>query len=130
MVREVDTPDTPAPHVALLGHWPYTVMVSHAGSGYSRYEDLAVTRWRADATRDATGQFIYLRDLGGGRVWSAGYQPVCGAADWYRAYLATDRVAIHRGDGQVETRTEIVAVPIDGAEKAMHQLHSTAAGAR
>jgi cyclic beta-1,2-glucan synthetase len=116
VVREVDTPGTPAPHVALLGHWPYTVMVSHAGSGYSRYEDLAVTRWRADATRDATGQFIYLRDLRGGRVWSAGYQPVCGAADWYRAYLATDRVAIHRGDGQVETRTEIVAVPIDGAE--------------
>ncbi|HVL17433.1 MAG TPA: glucoamylase family protein, partial [Gemmatimonadales bacterium] len=116
VVREVDTPDTPAPHLALLGHWPYTVMVSHAGSGYSRYEDLAVTRWRADATRDATGQFIYLRDLRGGRVWSAGHQPVCGAADWYRAYLATDRVAIHRGDGQVETRTEIVAVPIDGAE--------------
>ena len=116
VVREVDTPGTPAPHVALLGHWPYTVMVSHAGSGYSRYEDLAVTRWRADATRDATGQFIYLRDLGAGRVWSAGYQPVCGAADWYRAYLATDRVAIHRGDGKVETRTEIVAVPIDGAE--------------
>ncbi|HKU60068.1 MAG TPA: glucoamylase family protein, partial [Gemmatimonadales bacterium] len=116
VVREIDTPDTPAPHVALLGHWPYTAMVSHAGSGYSRYEDLAVTRWRADATRDATGQFIYLRDLGDHRVWSAGHQPVCAPADWYRAYLATDRVAIHRGDGRVETRTEIVAVPADGAE--------------
>jgi cyclic beta-1,2-glucan synthetase len=116
VVREVDSPDTPAPHIALLGHWPYTAMVSHSGSGYSRYEDLAVTRWRADATRDATGQFIYLRDLTDNRLWSAGYQPACIAADWYRAYLATDRVAIHRADGQVETRTEIAAVPADGAE--------------
>ncbi len=43
-----DTPDTPQPHVALLGELPYTIMVSHAGGGYSRYESLAVTRWRAD----------------------------------------------------------------------------------
>ena len=48
-VREIDTPDTPQPHVALLGHLPYTIMVSHCGAGYSRYEELAVTRWRADA---------------------------------------------------------------------------------
>jgi cyclic beta-1,2-glucan synthetase len=75
VVREVDTPDTPAPHIALLGHFPYTIMVSHCGAGYSRYEDLAVTRWRADATRDNTGQFCYLRDIGDDRVWSAGHQP-------------------------------------------------------
>jgi cyclic beta-1,2-glucan synthetase len=116
VVRELDTPDTPAPHIALLGHWPYTAMVSHCGAGYSRFEQLAVTRWRADGTRDATGQFCYLHDVKSGRVWSAGHQPVCVEADWYRAYLATDRVAIHRGDGDIETRTEIVAVPADGAE--------------
>ena len=115
-VRELDTTDTRAPHVALLGHWPYTAMVSHCGAGYSRYEQFAVTRWRADSTRDATGQFCYLRDVASGRVWSAAHQPVCAAADWYRAWLATDRVAIHRGDGEIETRTEIAAVPADGAE--------------
>ena len=115
-VRELNSPDTPAPHVALLGHLPYTVMVSHCGAGYSRYEDLAVTRWRADATRDASGQFCYLRDVGSGRVWSAGHQPTCAPADWYHALLATDRVGIHRRDGAVETRTEIAAVPADGAE--------------
>src|ERR671918_1683336 len=112
-VRHVDTTDTPAPHVALLGHLPYTVMVSHCGSGYSRFEELAVTRWRADGTRDNTGQFCYLRDVGDGRVWSAGHQPVCAPADRYRAFLATDRVTIHRADGLIETRTEIAAVPAD-----------------
>ena len=64
-------PTRPQPHVALLGHLPYTIMVSHCGAGYSRYEELAVTRWRADGTRDATGQFCYLKDLSTGRVWSA-----------------------------------------------------------
>lgn len=62
-VREVDTPDTLQPHVSLLGHLPYTIMVSHCGAGYSRYESLAVTRWRSDGTRDSTGQFCYVKDL-------------------------------------------------------------------
>ena len=116
VVREVASPDTPAPHVALLGHLPYTVMVSHCGSGYSRFEDQAVTRWRADGTRDHTGQFCYLREVSEGRVWSAAHQPVCAPAERYRAFLATDRVTIHRADGPIETRTEIAVVPADAAE--------------
>jgi cellobiose phosphorylase len=115
-VRELETCDTPAPHVALLGHLPYTVMVSHCGGGYSRYETLAVTRWQADGCRDATGQFCYVKDLSTGRVWSAAHQPVCAPADWYRAHLATDRVTFHRADGEIETRTEIAVVPEDSAE--------------
>jgi len=116
VVREVDLPDTPQPQVALLGHQPYTVMVSHCGGGYSRYDDVAVTRWRADGTLDATGQFCYVQDLTAGRVWSAAHQPVGAPADWYRAYLATDRVTFHRADGDIETRTEISVVPADAAE--------------
>jgi cyclic beta-1,2-glucan synthetase len=115
-VRELDTPDTPAPHVALLGHLPYTIMVSHCGGGYSRYETQAVTRWVSDGCRDATGQFCYVKDLSTGRTWSAAHQPVCAPADWYHAYLATDRVTFHRADGDVETRTEIAVVPEDSAE--------------
>ncbi|HJR63517.1 MAG TPA: glucoamylase family protein [Gemmatimonadaceae bacterium] len=115
-VREIDATDTPIPHVALLGHLPYTIMVTHCGGGYSRYEQLAVTRWRADATRDHTGQFCYVKDVTGGRMWSAAHQPVCAPADWYRALLASDRVTFHRSDGEIETRTEIAVVPEDSAE--------------
>ncbi|MGH7464525.1 MAG: glucoamylase family protein, partial [Longimicrobiales bacterium] len=115
-VREFDRPDTPSPHIALLGRAPYTLMVSHNGSGYSRYEDQAVTRWRADGTRDASGQFCYIKDVTQGRIWSTAHQPVCVPADSYRAYLATDRVTFHRTDGDIETRTEIAVVPDDAAE--------------
>jgi cyclic beta-1,2-glucan synthetase len=116
VVREFDTADTKQPHVAFLGHAPYTVMVSNAGAGYSRHEDLAVTRWRADGTRDNTGQFCYVKDIARARTWSAAHQPVCAPADWYRALLATDGVTLHRFDGEIETRTEIVVVPEDAAE--------------
>src|SRR5690348_2452060 len=91
-------------------------MVSHCGAGYSRYEDLAVTRWRADGTRDNTGQFCYVKDVRRRRVWSAAHQPVCAVAEHYQALLATDRVTFTRRDGDIETRTEIAIVPQDSAE--------------
>ena len=115
-VREVVAPNTPHPQIALLGRLPYTIMVSHCGAGYSRYEDLAVTRWRADGTRDHTGQFCYVKDVSAGRLWSAAHQPVCAPADWYRALLATDRVTFHRADGPIETLTEVAVVAQDSAE--------------
>ncbi|MEX1184876.1 MAG: glucoamylase family protein [Gemmatimonadota bacterium] len=116
VVREFSSPDLELPHIALLGRHPYTVMLSHAGAGYSRYEDLAVTRWRADTTADATGQFCYVRDVITGRTWSTAHQPVGAHADWYRVLLATDRVTFHRVDGPIETLTEIAVVPEDAAE--------------
>lgn len=116
VVREYETVDTLRPHVALLGHAPLTVMVTHAGGGYSRCEGLAVTRWRSDGTRDDTGQFCYVRDCTTGRVWSSGHQPTGTLATRYRAQLATDRVTIDRSDGVIDTRTEIVVAPEDSAE--------------
>ena len=41
----------------------YHVAISNAGGGYSRWRDLAVTRWHEDPTRDCWGTFGYLRDL-------------------------------------------------------------------
>src|SRR2546425_8949688 len=59
--------------------FPYTtlfrsVMVTAAGSGYSRWRGLAITRWREDVTRDVGGMYVFLRDVGSGESWSAGYR--------------------------------------------------------
>lgn len=115
-VRAIETLDTPQPQVALLGSLPYRVMISHCGSGYSRYEDRAVTRWRADGTRDNTGQFCYVRDLKADRTWSTSHHPTCARADVYQALLATDRVTFLRADGDIETRTEVAVAAADSAE--------------
>ena len=41
-------------------------MVTNAGGGYSRRQNLAMTRWREDITTDAWGTFCYVRDLESG----------------------------------------------------------------
>jgi len=114
--RHLDSADTLQPRITLLGHAPYTAMIDNAGAGYARFEQMAVTRWRNDGTLDDTGQWCYVRDIAADRVWSAAYQPVGAAADWYRVTFASDRATFHRRDGDIETRLEVTVVPDDSAE--------------
>jgi cyclic beta-1,2-glucan synthetase len=116
VVREFDTAQTAEPRVGLLGDLPYCVLITNAGGGYSRSNGMAVTRWRADATRDDTGQWIYVKDVSTRRVWSAAHQPTGIVPDSYRATFATDRAVFRRRDGDIETRTDIIVVPRDRAE--------------
>ncbi len=129
-VRELDTPNTPQPRVSLLGNMPYTTIVSNAGAGGSRYNDMAINRWRNDGTRDDYGQWCYVRDVSAGRVWSAGYQPVCAEPDWYRVLFASDRATFHRGDGDIDTTMEIAVAPGEAAEVRRITVHNTGAAPR
>ena len=78
-------------------------MLTSAGSGYSRWRDIAVTRWREDATRDCWGSYIYLRDTQTNQVWSAGYQPCGVEPETYEACFFEDRAEIHRRDRALHT---------------------------
>ena len=91
----------------LLTNGRYSALVTAAGSGYSALGDYQLTRWSADATRDADGFFAYLRDLDSRRCWSAGYQPVQSVPDWYRVSAGSGVVIIVRHDAGIELRTEI-----------------------
>ncbi len=116
MSRRLSTPATPFPRTHLLSNTQYGVMLTNAGSGYSTCRGLDVTRWREDATRDASGLFIYIRDVGGDALWSAGYQPTCRAADHYEAIFSADKVSFRRLDASIETVTEITVSPEARAE--------------
>ena len=74
-MRVFTDPGAATPEVNLLSNGRYHVVVSSAGGGYSRWRDLAVTRWREDPTRDCWGSFCYLRDLDSGALWSTAWQP-------------------------------------------------------
>ncbi|HUI28323.1 MAG TPA: hypothetical protein VL403_19740, partial [Candidatus Kryptonia bacterium] len=71
------------PHASLLANGRYSVLVSGAGTGYSAWNEYALTGWSGDRVEDADGLFVYLRDLDRGEVWSAGYQPTGRSADAY-----------------------------------------------
>jgi cyclic beta-1,2-glucan synthetase len=91
-------------------------MLTAAGSGYSRWRDLAITRWREDATRDDTGSYVYLRDVASGKRWSAGFQPSGKAPKSYEVSFSEDRAEFNRRDGVIATRFEVVVSPGDDAE--------------
>ncbi len=120
--RIFTSPDTPAPEVQLLSNGRYHVMVTQAGGGYSRWNDLAVTRWREDGTRDNWGSFCYIRELASGTVWSTAYQPTLKLPEHYEAIFSEGRAEFRRHDtlddaeGVIETYTEIVVSPEDDIE--------------
>ena len=115
-VRVVGSADTPLPEVQLLSNGRYHVMITNAGGGYSRWKDLAVTRWREDATCDNWGAYCYLRDVASGATWSAAHHPTRKRADAYEAIFSEARVEFRRRDFEYETHTEIVVSPEDDIE--------------
>jgi cellobiose phosphorylase len=116
IMRVRTDPGSPVPEVHLLSNGRYHVMVTSAGGGYSRWHDLAVTRWREDPTRDCWGTFCYLRDLNSGRFWSSAYQPTLKASTSYKAIFAQGKAEFRRRDDELETHTEISVSPEDDIE--------------
>ncbi len=133
LVRRYVTPHTVTPRAHLLSNGSLSVMLTNAGGGYTRWRDIAVTRWREDSTCDAWGTFCYVRDLTASSVsaepafWSAGFQPSGRDADSYEATFAPDRAVIRRRDGSIETFTEVAVSPEDDAEITPHRDHQSLA---
>ena len=115
-VRRLHSAHDAVPQTHLLSNGRYSVMITSAGSGYSRWRDIGVTRWREDVTRDDTGSYIFLRDVESGSVWSAGYQPSGVEPETYQVTLTEDRAEFIRTDGTLTTTLEIVVSPEDDAE--------------
>ena len=116
IMRVFTNPNTAFPEVHLLSNGRYHVMASNAGGGYSRWHNLAVTRWREDSTSDSSGTFIYLRDSESGRYWSSAYQPTLRKPEHYEAIFVQGRAEYRRRDQAIEAHTEIAVSPEDDVE--------------
>ena len=116
IVRRFHSPHGPVPRTHLLSNGRYAVMLTAAGSGYSRWRDLAVTRWREDMTCDCWGSYVFLRDMDSGNVWSAGYQPSGVDPESYEVEFAEGRAEIARRDGTIATTLKVVVSAEDDAE--------------
>src|SRR5450432_20246 len=87
----------------LLSNGNYAVMLTPAGSGYSRWGDLAVTRWREDPTCDGWGSYVLARDCASGAVWTASLQPYPGDP---RGDLAAHGVSFFEGRAEFVRRDD------------------------
>ena len=122
-MRVINTPNTPAPEVELLSNSRYHLMVTNAGGGYSRWKNIAVTRWREDSTCDNWGTFCYIRDLDTNIFWSTAYQPTLQQGENYEAVFTQGRAEFRRRDFSLDTHTEIVVSPEDDIE--LRRVHIT-----
>jgi cyclic beta-1,2-glucan synthetase len=130
VVRRFKTPQDATPRTQLLSNGRYAVMLTAAGSGYSRWRDIAITRWREDLTRDCWGTYIFLRDQQTGAVWSASHQPTCVEPDSYEAVFYEDHAEIIRRDRSLITSLEVVVSSEDDAEVRRVSISNLGARAR
>lgn len=122
-LRIFTNPDLNPPAVQLLSNGQYHVMVSSAGGGYSRYRDLAVTRWHEDGTRDNWGMFCFLRDVASGEFWSATHQPTLKRTELFQAIFSDARAEFRVRERGFDAHTEIVVSPEDDIE--LRRIHIT-----
>ena len=115
-VRRYRSPHTVFPHAQFLSNGSYVSIVTNAGGGSSFRRGLAVTRSRRDATLDPGSQFVYLRDVRSGLVWSATYQPTAQEPDDYLVEFRPEKATFRRRDDDVSTGLEIAVSTEDDVE--------------
>ena len=106
--REFDTVAT-VPEVGVLSNGRYTVLLNDRGSGFSRYKNILLNRYRKISS-DHYGTYLFVRNLRSDRLWSATYAPLDTMPDHYRVSFASDKVEYSRTDEDIETRTEVTVL--------------------
>ncbi|TAJ07495.1 MAG: carbohydrate-binding protein, partial [Planctomycetota bacterium] len=114
--RRIRSPHTPHPHAQILSNGSYVAFVTSAGGGTSSCRDRAVTRSRTDRTVDPGSQFVYLRDVHSGQVWSAAHHPIGAHADHYVVEFVSEKATFERRDHEIDTSLEIAVSPEDDVE--------------
>jgi cyclic beta-1,2-glucan synthetase len=115
-VRRYKSALTQFPHAAFLSNGNYVSIITNAGGGASRWKGRSVTRDRRDATTDPGGQYIYLRDVRTGLVWSATAQPFGTDPEDYLVTLGPERATFHRVDDGIATKLDIAVSTEDDVE--------------
>jgi cyclic beta-1,2-glucan synthetase len=104
------------PVTHLLSNGRYSVMLTTRGGGYSRWGEIAITRWREDQTRDDWGQLFFLRDPADGTRWSVGARWDDENPDEDTVTLAEDQAIFSRRDAGIVTNLEVVVSAEDDGE--------------
>lgn len=129
-VRHFTSAQQLAPPTQLLSNGHYATMLTTAGSGYSRWGDLAVTRWHGDACCDDDGSYLLVRDLDSGEVWSATAQPAGAPPDAYGVTFSENLAVFTRHDGTLQTRLEVLISAEDDAEVRRLSISNTGPATR
>lgn len=99
------------PEVLLLSNGEYSSMITVAGSGYSKKNDMMLYRWKGNTTSDDSGMFFYIKNLNSNDYWSSTFEPCKNYGDKYVTEFNLDKAKFNRKDGNIETQMEVVVSP-------------------
>lgn len=125
-MRVITAPLTKPRSTLLLSNGIYSTMLSGNGSGYSRWRDIAVTRFVPDAAEDQQGTFFFLRDVSTGRWWSATGEPTRVAEEEAITVFTDEKGEFQKSvDGIRSTVECIVASEGDGEGRRIELINTT-----
>ncbi|PJJ27230.1 glucoamylase family protein [Lacrimispora celerecrescens] len=90
------------PVVNYLSNGNYSLMITTDGDGFSKYEDRMLYRFRSDIYAN-TGNYIYIKDMKQGKVWSAAYHPTRKTPDAYQVIFSPHQAEFKRRDGDISS---------------------------
>jgi len=114
IMRRLATAPGGPPATHLLSNGSYAVMLTATGTGYSRWRDIAVTRWREDVTRDDWGSSIFLKDMRSGVVWTGAAQRSGHAPG--EVFFGEDSAHFVRRDDTLTTMMDVLVSGEDDGE--------------
>lgn len=94
----------------LMSSGRYSIMLTSTGTGYSRWNDLSVTRWYADPVEDRLGTFLFLRDTETGDWWSATSEPRRAEGETSWAIFADEKASFVKTVGTLRSEVECIVV--------------------
>lgn len=115
-IRTITDPVTKDRELAFLSNGHYSVVVSATGTGFSRWNGQAVTRWKADPTEDHSGTFIFLRDTASGEWWSATASPRRAEDEKTKVIFGDDKAEFFKTVGDISSSVECIVATEHDAE--------------
>ncbi len=114
--RTVHDPLMAPREVVNLSNGTFTSMITSLGTGYSKFDGIAVTRWRADPTLDQYGNHIFLRDVETSKWWSATPWLTRSGDEEATTFIYDHKAELFRRANGIETVLECIVAHESNAE--------------
>ncbi|MET3659939.1 GH36-type glycosyl hydrolase domain-containing protein [Aquamicrobium ahrensii] len=122
--RIIPDPATALRATSLMSTGHYSMMVTATGSGYSRWGDLAITRWQPDPVEDRMGSYIFLRDADSDEWWSATVEPKRAPGEVAQTYFSDDKATFAKSVQSLRSEVECIVISEGHGEGRRVTLHN------
>lgn len=115
-VREYSGINELLPKCHILSNGRYSIMLNERGGGFSKCNEIQITRWREDPLLGGQGSYITLKRVNSEDLWSSAFEPLGEEGDSYKVKFYDYKVEYYRYDDNITTKTEITVSSEDNVE--------------